>query len=103
VEGTIAAGQEVRVAFNTGEGGIVNIVLESDAGAYVNILGPDGNLLADGTTPTDPSWEGLELPPNFDLLLQIVTEENAGEGSYTLTIEAAAPAAEATAEATAAP
>lgn len=84
---TIAPGQRVNHAFNTGDGGVVNIVMQSDIGAYVNILAPDGQVLASGTTPDDPGWEELELPPNFDLVLQVVTDGDDGEGEYTISIE----------------
>ena len=73
--------------FNTGDGGVVNIVMDSPAGAFVIILDPEGNILADGTSADDPGWEELELPPNFDLVLQVMTADDAGSGAYTLSIE----------------
>lgn len=88
LEGTIAPKQRVNVAFNTGEGGIVDIVMVSEAGAYVNILSTEGDVLASGTSPSDPGWEELELPPNFDLVLEIVTDADSGEGAYTLSVVA---------------
>lgn len=86
LEGSIAPGQRINYAFNTGEGGIINLVIETEAGAYVNILSPEGEILADGTSPEDPGWEELELPPNFDLVFQVVTEEDAGEGTFTISV-----------------
>jgi C-terminal processing protease CtpA/Prc len=89
VSGTISAGQVVEVRFNSGDGGVFNFVVTSDAGAYSNIYATTGELLADGTTPTDPGWEGVELPAGFDLVFRIVTDGNAGEGSYTFAVEIA--------------
>lgn len=86
VEGTIDVGQRVNYAYNTGDGGIVTIKIETSDGAYVNLLSPEGDVLADGTSPTDPGWEDLELPPNFDLVLEVVTEGDAGAGSFTLSV-----------------
>ncbi len=83
VSGTIGAGQVVEVQFNSGDGGVFNFVVTSDAGAYSNIFATTGELLADGTTPTDPGWEEVELPAGFELVFRIVTDGNAGEGTYT--------------------
>lgn len=88
LEGTITPRQRVNVAFNTGDGGVVDIVVEGDAQPFVVILSPTGDLLADGTSPSDPGWEGLELPPNFDLILQLRTEGDEGEGSYKISVVA---------------
>ncbi len=87
VELSINAGERVYVDFNTGAGGVVNIVITSEIGAFVNILSPEGDVLADGTSPADPGWEELELPPDFDLVLEILTAEDAFSGTFTLTIE----------------
>jgi C-terminal processing protease CtpA/Prc len=87
VELSIAAGERVYVDFNTGAGGVVNIVITSEIGAFVNILSPTGEVLADGTSPSDPGWEELELPPNFDLVLEIRTASDAFSGAFTLSIE----------------
>jgi C-terminal processing protease CtpA/Prc len=89
LDGTIEAGTRVNHEFNTGDGGTVNFVIEGDANAFIYILLPDGTVAADGTTPDDPGFEGVELPPNFDLIVQVITEDDAGEGNYTLTIETA--------------
>jgi C-terminal processing protease CtpA/Prc len=87
VTGSLEVGQRVNHVFNSGDGGVVNIVMDSEAGAFVIILDPDGNILADGTSADDPGWEELELPPNFDLVLQVMMADDAGEGEYTLSIE----------------
>ncbi len=87
VTGTLEAGSRAHHAFNTGEGGIVNIVITSDIGAFVDILSPEGDVLASGTSPDDPGWEELELPPDFPLVLEVRTEGDAGAGEYTLSIE----------------
>ncbi len=87
VELSIGVGERVYVDFNTGAGGMVNIVITSEIGAFVNILSPEGEVLADGTSPADPGWEELELPPDFDLVLEIRTAEDAFSGTFTLTIE----------------
>jgi len=88
VEGTIAPRQRVNVLFNSGDGGTFDFVMEGEAEAFIVLLSPSGELLADGTSPTDPGWEGIELPPNFDLVLQIRTEGDEGEGAYTLSVRA---------------
>lgn len=89
VSGTISAGQVVDIQFNSGRGGVFNFIVTSTAGAYSKIYATSGELLADGTSPTDPGWEGVELPPNFELVFRIVTDGNAGEGEYTFTVERA--------------
>jgi C-terminal processing protease CtpA/Prc len=87
IEGTIAPGQRVNYTFNTGEGGIVNFVIESEAGVYINILADDGEtILADGTSPEDPGFEEVELPPDFDLVIQVLSDDDAAEGAFTISV-----------------
>jgi C-terminal processing protease CtpA/Prc len=86
VEGQIAPRQRVNYTFNTGEGGVVDFVIESEAGAFLNILLQDGTLAAAGTTPDDPGFEEVELPPNFDLIIQVLTTGDSGEGSFTISV-----------------
>lgn len=91
VSGTLSPGQRVQYAFDSGEGGVFDLRLFDEAGeldTVLSILDTDENVLLanDDLDDLNSGFLGLEIPPNFPLILEVSSARDEGEGNYTLSV-----------------
>jgi C-terminal processing protease CtpA/Prc len=86
VTGELESDQRVRYAVILSGGDIIDISLESDdVDTILGLYDEDGNLL--GTTEgAESTVEGLEIPFDLVLILEVSSADDAGQGEYTLRV-----------------
>jgi C-terminal processing protease CtpA/Prc len=92
-QGELDAGARVQYVLNVTEGEILNIVVSSDLfDPGLLILDEGGNILLANDNisddVTDAGFEGLEIPSDGVLLLQVVALDEEAGGPFTLQISA---------------
>jgi C-terminal processing protease CtpA/Prc len=97
VDGDIVPGARVRYTLEVKEGDIINILLNDEAGELDTVLrlyDSGDNLVLEnddvegGDTPNSAITE-LEIPADLTLVIEVGTYDDALDGAYTLTVEAA--------------
>jgi len=96
LEGELAPGVRVQYVFETGDGGVLDILLGEETGTFDTVLriyDTDGNLLAENddinADVRNSGFEALEVPADMTLVIEAATYEDAGSGAFTLEIKAA--------------
>ncbi len=97
VDGDMVPGARVLYTLEVKEGDVINILLGDEAGELDTVLrlyDSEGNLVLEnddvegGDTPNSAMTD-LEIPADLTLLVEVATFDDALEGAYTLTVEAA--------------
>ena len=97
ITGDIARGQRIRHIIDLSEGDVVNIFLYGESATgdvldmLLNLYDLEDNLLATNDDLDEDGagsgFEALEIPYDLTLVLEVTTYNDAGQGTYTLTVE----------------
>ncbi len=98
--GVLVPRDAVQYTLAVAAGDVITITLGEETGGfdtYLRLYDVDGELLAEnddaesGDT-VNSALEGLEVPEDMSLVVEVATFEDAGEGEYTLSVIAGEPA-----------
>lgn len=95
VEGELVAGERIAYTFETGEGGVFDIfvsdpttnldtVLRIYIAGSTDVAAENDDDEAGGTV--NSGFRGIELPPDFSLVIEVAGFEDAQSGAFTLTV-----------------
>lgn len=95
VDGVLVAGERIAYTFETGDGGFFDIVVSDPTGNLDTVLriyiagqttvAAENDDDSNGGT-VNSGFRGLELPPNFTLILEVAGYEDAQSGAFTISI-----------------
>lgn len=95
IDGELVVGQRIAYTFETGQGGVFDIVVSDPTGKLDTVLriyiAGQTRVAAEndddeiGNT-VNSGFRGLELPPNFTLILEVAGFEDAQSGAFTISI-----------------
>ncbi len=95
VTGTLALGTRVRYVLEVSEGDVISIFLSDKTGGeldtVLNIYDTEGNLLLSNddisSTDLNSALEGLEIPFDLVLIVEVAAAGDSSQGDYTLSVE----------------